>query len=98
MPFLRGVLIVSGAQTYDPALAIGRVSRQQWVTGALPSIQSSSSTLAAMIDRTTVREFPLTGCAWTSLATLEPVVLSVRSQAITGLAKTKVIAVWATKS
>ncbi len=56
---------------------------------APPSVESTSSTLSATVDGTTVRELPLNGRDWTSLATLEPGVVSVPNQATTGFSANK---------
>jgi hypothetical protein len=83
------VLTVSSQQTYSPVLTVGKFDQIVVVSTAPPSIQSSSSTLSATVDGTTVRELPLNGRDWTSLATLEPGVLSVPNQATTGFSANK---------
>ena len=83
------VLTVSSQQTYSPVLSVGKFDQIVVVSTAPPSIQSSSSTLSATVDGTTVRELPLNGRDWTSLATLEPGVLSVPNQATTGFSANK---------
>lgn len=83
------VLTVSAEQTFSPVLTVGRVDQTVVVTVAPPSVQSSSSTMSATVDGTTVRELPLNGRDWTSLATLEPGVLSVPNQATTGFSANK---------
>ncbi|MDP9038344.1 MAG: TonB-dependent receptor [Acidobacteriota bacterium] len=83
------VLTVSAEQTFSPTLAVGRVDETVVVQTAPPSIQTSSSTMSATVDGTTVRELPLNGRDWTSLATLEPGVLSVPNQATTGFSANK---------
>jgi hypothetical protein len=83
------VLTVSAQQTYNPSLEIGRVSETVVVTTVPPSVQTSSTAVGATVDGTTVRELPLNGRDWTSLATLEPGVLSVPNQATTGFSANK---------
>src|ERR1700730_8657382 len=83
------VLTVSAQQTFSPVLTVGKIDQTVVVSVAPPSIQSSSSTLSATVDGTTVRELPLNGRDWTSLATLEPGVLSVPNQATTGFSANK---------
>jgi hypothetical protein len=83
------VLTVSSQQTYSPILTVGKFDQIVVVSTAPPSIQSSSSTFSATVDGTTVRELPLNGRDWTSLATLEPGVLSVPNQATTGFSANK---------
>ncbi len=83
------VLTVSAQQTFSPVLAVGKFDQTVVVTEAPPTIESSSSTISATVDGTTVRELPLNGRDWTSLATLEPGVLSVPNQATTGFSANK---------
>ena len=83
------VLTVSAEQTFNPTLSVGKINQTVTVTDVPPSVQSSSSTLSATVDGTTVRELPLNGRDWTSLATLEPGVLSVPNQATTGFSANK---------
>ena len=83
------VLTVSAQQTFNPVLAVGRVDQTVEVQTAPPSIQTTSSTTSATVDGTTVRELPLNGRDWTSLATLQPGVLSVPNQATTGFSANK---------
>ena len=86
----KGIVLTVGAeQTYNPALSVGRVETTVIVTTAPPSIQSSTSALSATVDGTTVRELPLNGRDWTSLAALEPGVVSVPNQATTGFSANK---------
>jgi len=83
------VLTVSSEQTFSPVLTVGKFDQIIVVSTLPPSVQSSSSTLSATVDGTTVRELPLNGRDWTSLATLEPGVLSVPNQATTGFSANK---------
>jgi hypothetical protein len=83
------VLTVSARQTYSPVLTVGKIDQTVVVSVAPPSVQTSSSTNSATVDGTTVRELPLNGRDWTSLATLEPGVLSVPNQATTGFSANK---------
>lgn len=83
------VLTVSSEQTFSPVLTVGKFDQIVVVSTAPPSIQASSSTLSGAVDGTTVRELPLNGRDWTTLATLEPGVLSVPNQATTGFSANK---------
>ena len=83
------VLTVGGDETFNPVLKVGKVDETVVVTTAPPGIDLSNSTLSATVDGTTVRELPLNGRDWTSLATLEPGVLSVPNQATTGFSANK---------
>jgi hypothetical protein len=86
----QGIVLTVGArQTFSPVLTVGKFDQTIVVSVAPPSIQTSSSTLSATVDGTTVRELPLNGRDWTSLATLQPGVLSVPNQATTGFSANK---------
>jgi hypothetical protein len=73
-------LTVGAKQEMNLALAVGQVSQTVEVTGAAVQIDLASSTISGNVQGTEVRELPLNGRDWASLATLEPGVASVRSQ------------------
>ena len=50
------------------------------VTEAASLVQTSSSTLSAEVESATVRELPLNGRDWASLATLSPGVNAIETQ------------------
>lgn len=86
----RSITLTVGAeQTFNPALAIGQLNQTVVVTTAPPSVQLSSSAVGATVDGTTVRELPLNGRDYTSLAALEPGVISIPNQATTGFSANK---------
>ena len=53
------------------------------VTGEAPQVELTSSALSGEVNETTVRELPLNGRDWTSLSTLEPGVIGIRTQTTT---------------
>jgi hypothetical protein len=73
-------LTVGARQTLNQILRVGQVSQTVEVTGTAPTVDLSSSTVSGVIDSTTIRELPLNGRDWTSLATLEPGVVSIPNQ------------------
>jgi Carboxypeptidase regulatory-like domain len=73
-------LTVGQKQQLNLALTVGQVSQEIQVTGAAPQVDLESSTISGEVSAATVRELPLNGRDWTSLAALEPGVASVRSQ------------------
>ena len=73
-------LTVGAKQEMNLALEVGEVSQTVEVTGAAVQIDLASSTISGNVQATEVRELPLNGRDWASLATLEPGVASVRSQ------------------
>jgi len=67
------------------ALQVGAVSQQVQVTGAPPLVQTATSTVSAQVSGTTVRQLPLNGRDWTQLATLQPGVTAILTQAQNGV-------------
>jgi hypothetical protein len=82
-------LTVGSTQSLNVTLKVGSVNESVVVTAAPPSIQTTSSTISATVDSTTVRELPLNGRDWTSLAALEPGVNNVPSQVSTAFSANK---------
>jgi hypothetical protein len=73
-----GVLVTVGSEeVIDFKLNPGEVKTKIEVSGTPPAIQFASSTLEATENSTTVRELPLNGRDWTTLAQLQPGVTSV---------------------
>ncbi|MEO8725629.1 MAG: TonB-dependent receptor [Acidobacteriaceae bacterium] len=86
----KDIKLTVGAQvTLNLTLTVGKASQTVVVTAAPALVQTSSSTIGATVDSTTVRELPLNGRDWTSLATLEPGVISVPNQATTSFSANK---------
>ena len=80
----KGITLNVGAQqTLNITLKPGAVTETVEVMSAPPEVQTSSSAISSTVDAKTVRELPLNGRDWTSLATLEPGVVSVPNQATT---------------
>ena len=80
----KGIVLTVGAQqTLNITLKPGAVTETVQVMSAPPDVQTSSSAISSTVDSKTVRELPLNGRDWTSLATLEPGVVSVPNQATT---------------
>lgn len=78
----KGIELTVGAQqTLNLTMQVGNNTQTVIVSEAPPSVQTSSSTMSATVDARTVRDLPLNGRDWTSLATLEPGVASIPNQA-----------------
>jgi Carboxypeptidase regulatory-like domain/TonB-dependent Receptor Plug Domain/TonB dependent receptor len=71
------VVTVGSEQIIDFKLNPGEIKTKIEVSGTAPAIQLSSSTLEATENSTTVRELPLNGRDWTTLALLQPGVVGV---------------------
>jgi Carboxypeptidase regulatory-like domain/TonB dependent receptor/TonB-dependent Receptor Plug Domain len=86
----KGVtLTVGGQQSLNLVMKVGALSQTVEVNAAIPDIQTTSSTVSSTVDSTTMRELPLNGRDWTSLATLEPGVSSIPNQVGTGFSANK---------
>src|SRR5215471_5348682 len=73
-------LTVGAQQVLDVALRIGEASQTVVVTESTPQVQLSSSTLSSEVESATVRELPLNGRDWASLATLTAGVNAIETQ------------------
>jgi hypothetical protein len=73
-------LTVGAQQSLNSALKVGQVSQTIEVTSEAARVELTSSAITAEVNETTVRELPLNGRDWSSLAVLEPGVLGIRSQ------------------
>jgi hypothetical protein len=76
-------LSVGQEQALNIALKVGESTQTVTVEESAPTVELTSATLSAQVDATTVRELPLNGRDWTQLATLEPGINTVRTQAST---------------
>ena len=73
-------LTVGAKQELSLVLAVGKMAETVEVSDLAPTIQLSTSTLSGNVEGQEVRELPLNGRDWGSLATLEPGVAQVRTQ------------------
>ncbi|HXC30843.1 MAG TPA: TonB-dependent receptor [Verrucomicrobiae bacterium] len=62
------------------SLKVGQTNTQVQVTEAPPQIDLTSSAVSGQVESETVRELPLNGRDWTSLATLQPGVKPIETQ------------------
>ncbi len=68
-----GVIVTVGSEeVIDFKLNPGKITTKIGVSGTPPEIQLASSTLETTENSTTVRELPLNGRDWTTLAQLQP--------------------------
>src|ERR1700730_8892295 len=73
-------LTVGALQVLNVPMRIGEASLTVQVEGTAPQVQLGSSTLSAQVESATVRELPLNGPDWASLATLTPGVNAIETQ------------------
>ena len=79
-----GITLTVGAQqTLNSVLKVGQVSERVVVTGEAAQVDLTSSAISEEVNSTTVRELPLNGRDWSSLATLQPGVIGIRTQQTT---------------
>src|SRR5580700_1923437 len=80
----KGITLTVGAQqSLNITLKPAEVNETVQVVGTPPDVQTSSSAVSSTVDSRTVRELPLNGRDWTSLATLEPGIVNIPNQATT---------------
>src|SRR5215470_15823541 len=65
-------LTVGAQQQLNITLKVGEAAQVVEVTAAAPMVQVTSSLIGGVVESTTVRELPLNGRDWASLATLAP--------------------------
>src|SRR2546430_5303989 len=81
----KGVTVTVGADlTIDLKLAAGAVTATIMVSDQAPAVDTTTPTISAVIGERTIVELPLNGRDWTTLATLQPGISSVRTQAVVG--------------
>jgi hypothetical protein len=73
-------LTVGQQQQLNFSLKVGQTSTQVQVTEAAPQIDLTSSAVSGQVESETVRELPLNGRDWTSLAVLQPGVKPIETQ------------------
>src|SRR6266581_7508273 len=81
----KGVTVTVGADlTIDLKLAAGAVTATIMVSDQTPAVDTTTPTISAVVGERTIVELPLNGRDWTTLATLQPGISSVRTQAVVG--------------
>ena len=81
----KGIVLTVGADlTIDLQLQPGGVGMTVVVRDEPPSVDTTTPTLGAVVSERTIVELPLNGRDWTSLATLQPGISSIRTQYASG--------------
>jgi hypothetical protein len=75
-------LTVGGELTIDLEMSVGEVNERITVTEDVPDVRTANPTMSYAVNSTTVRELPLNGRDWTSLALLQPGVGTVDQSAL----------------
>ncbi len=73
-------LTVGSKRSLDIGMSVGQSQQTVQVTEEAPTIQLATSTISGNVEGSEVRELPLNGRDWGALATLQPGVVSVRTQ------------------
>src|SRR5499426_2018595 len=73
-------LTVGAQQQLNISMKVGETAQVVEVTAAAPLVQVNSSAISGVVESTTVRELPLNGRDWASLATLAPGVNAIETQ------------------
>ena len=77
----NGVTLTVGATLrLDFTLSLGAITEQVQVTGEAPQVDTTTSTMAGLVNDTAIRELPLNGRDWLQLGILQSGVLQVVSQ------------------
>ena len=82
-------LTVGAQQTLNMSLKPGQTTEVVEVRDTPADVQTTTTAITSTVDSKTVRELPLNGRDWTSLATLQPGVVSVPNQATTSFSANK---------
>jgi len=81
----KGVTLTVGADlTIDLKLTAGAVTASIMVSDEAPTVDTTTPTIGAVVTERTIVELPLNGRDWTSLATLQPGISSIRTQYASG--------------
>ena len=75
----KATLTVGAKVELSLALTIGQVQEAIEVVGVAPLVETATSTISGNVEGTVVRELPLNGRDWASLATLQPGVIEART-------------------
>jgi hypothetical protein len=73
-------LTVGAQQVLNLSLQVGEVTQTVEVPGEAPNVELTSSAVTAEVNSLTVRELPLNGRDWSSLAVLQPGTIGIRTQ------------------
>jgi Carboxypeptidase regulatory-like domain/TonB dependent receptor len=80
----KGIILTVGAQqALNLSLKPGKVSEVVEVVSTPPDVQTATSAISSTVNSKTIRDLPLNGRDWASLATLEPGIINLPNQATT---------------
>ncbi|MBZ5659856.1 MAG: TonB-dependent receptor [Acidobacteriia bacterium] len=73
-------LTVGATQTLNIALQVGQASQTVEVTAEAPTVNLTNAEIGALTTETTIKELPLNGRSWSTLANLQPGVYQLHTQ------------------
>jgi carboxypeptidase family protein len=73
-------LTVGAQRTVNVAMRVGGTTEVVHVTTEVADVELASSEISGVVNARTIRELPLNGRDWTQLATLQPGIVTVRTQ------------------
>jgi len=73
-------LTVGATQTLNISLQVGQASQTVEVTAEAPTVNLTNAEIGALTTETTIKELPLNGRSWSSLANLQPGVYQLHTQ------------------
>ncbi len=73
-------LTVGSQESINFALQVGAVQKTVTVTAAAPMVQTTTSSISAVVNEASVQQLPLNGRSWTDLAALQPGVNTIHTQ------------------
>src|SRR3982075_612312 len=82
-------LTVGAQRELNLSLKPGQTTEVVQVRDTPPNVETTTTAVTSTVDSKTIRELPLNGRDWTSLATLEPGVVSIPNQATTSFSANK---------
>src|SRR3989442_4437858 len=72
-----GITLTVGREAVvNLALKVGQISDKVTITGEAPLVESTTATLSSLVDERTIRDLPLNGRSYDTLALLQPGVLT----------------------
>jgi hypothetical protein len=74
------VLSVGATQTLNMSMQVGQSSQTVEVTAEAPTVNLTNAEIGALTTETTIKELPLNGRSWSSLANLQPGVYQLHTQ------------------
>src|SRR5260370_13114582 len=81
----KGVTLTVGADvTIDLKLTAAAGTATIMISEEAPAVDTTTPTISAVVGERTIVELPLNGRDWTSLATLQPGISSIRTQSASG--------------